>query len=318
MSGKTVLIVDDVYFMRNLLKKELKEAGYEVVGEAKNGREGIQYYFELRPDIVTMDIKMPDMSGIEVTKQILSKDPNAKILAISGNTDEKIKQEILDAGALDYLQKPFQPAFLWNKLDKILNDEPEINYEDTEEVIDQASEPNTIIFTSDEEAIEDEFIIIKSEPEPYKQQTLVITNDEDMIVFPEEVEEGIEEELEKHKLSEETLIEFELEDNNENNSIEFEVEDDTDLSFDLESERVNVITSNNDIPNDTDEDGYEINDVYRPVSIRPPRGHSLRNALYEHDYSQDVEEPILSHEEDNQEVEKPSGIFGKLRSIFEK
>ena len=313
LSGKTVLIVDDVYFMRNLLKKELKEAGYEVIGEAKNGKEGIQYYFELKPDIVTMDIKMPDISGIEVTKQILSKDPNAKILAISGNTDEKVKQEILDAGALDYLQKPFQPAFLWNKLDKIFNNNPEIDCENDKKANNQTSKPNTIIFASDEEDIEDEFII-QSEPEPYKQKTLVITNDEDLIEFPEEVED----ELEKYKLNEENLIEFEKEVSN-TPSIEFEdndFEDNNDTSFELESERTDTAVEKDNKNNDYYKE--EPKEVYRPISIRPPRGHSLINQDYDNDNSQDMEEPVLTYVDEEVNTGKNSGIFSKIKSIFKK
>lgn len=99
MGKVTVLIVDDAYFMRNLIKRTLKEADYDVVGEAKNGMEGVKMYFDLRPDIVCMDINMPDISGIEATKQIMSKDPQAKVIAITGNNDDEIKRQMIEAGA---------------------------------------------------------------------------------------------------------------------------------------------------------------------------------------------------------------------------
>lgn len=124
-----VLIIDDAFFIRNLIKRavltkpEDSVLGYkfEVIGEAINGTEGIVQYFKMKPDLITLDINMPDINGIEVTKQILSKDPDAKIIVISGNLDEKVKQDILNAGALEYIQKPFQNTYLWEKLDKVTN-----------------------------------------------------------------------------------------------------------------------------------------------------------------------------------------------------
>lgn len=124
-----VLIIDDAFFIRNLIKRAIvtkpedDKLGYkfDVIGEAINGKEGIIQYFKHKPDIITLDINMPDINGIEVAKQIISKDPNAKIIAISGNLEESITQEILKAGALEYIQKPFQNAYLWDKLDKVVD-----------------------------------------------------------------------------------------------------------------------------------------------------------------------------------------------------
>jgi CheY-like chemotaxis protein len=208
--SKTVLIVDDAYFMRNLLKKALKEAGYEVVGEAKNGKEGIKFYFELKPDIVTMDINMPDISGIEATKQIMSKDPKAKIIAVTGNNDDDIKRQILEAGAKEYLQKPFQPAFLWSKLEKML-EEPVEELEVEPEIVpvkeEKPESPISVVVGAD--AVEDDFdemeIEIMDKPDESKSMTFVIENEEDSIEFPEDYQELVVEEQEEFGLTKENL-----------------------------------------------------------------------------------------------------------------
>lgn len=237
--SKRVLIVDDAYFMRNLLKKALKEAGYDVIGEAKNGKEGIKLYFELKPDIVTMDINMPDISGIEVTKQILSKDPHAKIIAVTGNNDDAVKQEILNAGALEYLQKPFQPAFLWSKIDKMF-EVLEESFEAEDRLEDVPVQPSTspvVTLESVEDSFDDVEIEVMDKPDESKSQTFVIENDTDKIEFPDEYKEVAEEEsknfeLSKEKLEEEdeVLVDFEADNHpvvlnqSEEATIEFEVE----------------------------------------------------------------------------------------------
>ncbi|WP_334314241.1 response regulator [Aneurinibacillus sp. Ricciae_BoGa-3] len=206
MRFKTVLIVDDAYFMRNLLKKALKEAGYDVVGEAKNGKEGIKLYFELKPDVVTMDIAMPEMSGVGATKQILSKDPTAQIIVVTGNNDEAIQQEIMQAGAKEYLQKPFQPAFLWSKLDKMQEGMSEEQPKMTE--TKESVQPPVV----SDDGIEDNFeIIIQDKPDESKSQIFEIKNSEDDIEFPNSFQ--IEEEQEAHKLSQENIEKIEQEQN---------------------------------------------------------------------------------------------------------
>lgn len=235
--SKRVLIVDDAYFMRNLLKKALKEAGYDVIGEAKNGKEGIKLYFELKPDIVTMDINMPDISGIEVTKQILSKDPHAKIIAVTGNNDDSVKQEILSAGALEYLQKPFQPAFLWSKIDKMFEVlEETFEVEERLEEVPVSSPPASVVMNeSVEDSFEDVEIEVMDKPDESKSQTFVIENDMDEIEFPDEYKKVAEEskkafELSKEKLEEEAevVVEFEIDNSpvalEQEGIIEFEVE----------------------------------------------------------------------------------------------
>src|ERR1035437_2309678 len=105
---KTVLIVDDIPFVRKTLKQILINQGYRVVGEAENGEEAIQLYRDTKPDLVTMDLIMPIMNGVEATKKILQFDPAAIIVILSGMMQENLVTEAIIAGAKDYIMKPFQ------------------------------------------------------------------------------------------------------------------------------------------------------------------------------------------------------------------
>jgi two-component system, chemotaxis family, chemotaxis protein CheY len=104
---KTVLIVDDVAFVRKTLATILSENGFDVVGEAANGTDAVEQYHRLRPDVVTMDIVMPKMSGIEATRKILKSSPEAKIVMVSAMGQETLVMESIHAGAKDYVLKPF-------------------------------------------------------------------------------------------------------------------------------------------------------------------------------------------------------------------
>jgi two-component system chemotaxis response regulator CheY len=104
---KTVLIVDDVAFVRKTLSAILSENGFEVVGEAASGPDAIELYQRLRPELVTMDIVMPKMSGIEATRKILKANPEAKVVMISAMGQETLVMESIHAGARDYILKPF-------------------------------------------------------------------------------------------------------------------------------------------------------------------------------------------------------------------
>ncbi|HIP92741.1 MAG TPA: response regulator [Thermotoga sp.] len=117
--GKKVLIVDDAAFMRMLLKDIITKAGFEVVGEATNGVEAVEKYKELKPDIVTMDITMPEMNGIEAVKKIKEIDPNAKIIMCSAMGQQAMVIEAIQAGAKDFIVKPFQPARVIEALQKL-------------------------------------------------------------------------------------------------------------------------------------------------------------------------------------------------------
>ena len=114
-----VLIVDDAMFMRMMLKDILSKNGYEVVGEAANGREAIDKYIELRPDLVLLDITMPEMEGIEALKKIKMIDPKAKIIMCSAMGQQVMVIEAIQNGALDFVVKPFQQDRVIESLRKV-------------------------------------------------------------------------------------------------------------------------------------------------------------------------------------------------------
>jgi two-component system, chemotaxis family, chemotaxis protein CheY len=119
---KRVLIVDDTKFMRNILAGILKKKDLEIAGEAVNGREAIEKYKELRPDIVTMDIIMPEVDGIQAVKEILKIDPDAKILMCSAMGQQALVIEAIQAGAKDFVIKPFQPTRVLEAIDRTLQE----------------------------------------------------------------------------------------------------------------------------------------------------------------------------------------------------
>lgn len=104
-----VLIVDDAAFMRMMVKDILSKNGYEIVGEAENGAVAIEKYQELKPDLVTMDITMPEMDGIAAVKGIKKIDADAKIIMCSAMGQQAMVIEAIQAGARDFIVKPFQP-----------------------------------------------------------------------------------------------------------------------------------------------------------------------------------------------------------------
>lgn len=118
--SKRILIVDDAAFMRMLLKDIVSKAGYEIVGEAANGIEAIEKYKELSPDVVTMDITMPEMTGIEAAKEIMKVDPNAKIIMCSAMGQQMMVVEAIQAGAKDFIVKPFQQGRVVEALSKVV------------------------------------------------------------------------------------------------------------------------------------------------------------------------------------------------------
>lgn len=104
-----VLIVDDAAFMRMMVKDILSKNGYEIVGEAENGLKALEKWQELKPDLTTMDITMPEMDGITAVKEIKKLDPSAKVIMCSAMGQQAMVVEAIQAGARDFIVKPFQP-----------------------------------------------------------------------------------------------------------------------------------------------------------------------------------------------------------------
>ncbi len=116
-----ILLVDDAKFMRMMLGEILGNAGYEVVAEANNAKEAIRIYREVKPDLVTMDIIMPGMSGLEAAREIIKLDPRAKIIMVSAMGQQELVKESLDAGASDFVVKPFVLDEVLEKVRKVLD-----------------------------------------------------------------------------------------------------------------------------------------------------------------------------------------------------
>jgi two-component system chemotaxis response regulator CheY len=122
---KKILIVDDVAFVRKTLSEILTQAGFQVVGEAADGQEAVERYVETRPDLVTMDIVMPLMSGIEATRKIMKLDKEARVVIISAMGQENLVMEAINVGAKDYVLKPFSAADVIKTLERaFLNEAP--------------------------------------------------------------------------------------------------------------------------------------------------------------------------------------------------
>jgi two-component system, chemotaxis family, chemotaxis protein CheY len=120
--AKHVRIVDDAIFMRNMLKDIFASGGFEVVGEASNGLEAVEKYKALKPDLTTMDIVMPFKSGIEATREIIKADANAVIVMCSALGQESLVMEAIEAGASDFIVKPFKAEDVLSVVKKVLGE----------------------------------------------------------------------------------------------------------------------------------------------------------------------------------------------------
>jgi two-component system chemotaxis response regulator CheY len=118
--SNTVLICDDAIFMRTMISDILQQSGFEIVGEAETGVQAIERYKQLRPDLVTMDIVMPDMGGIDAVREIVAFDANAKILMCSAMGQQALVVEAIQAGAKDFVVKPFQPSRVLEAVQRVL------------------------------------------------------------------------------------------------------------------------------------------------------------------------------------------------------
>jgi two-component system, chemotaxis family, chemotaxis protein CheY len=119
----TILVVDDAAFMRMMIRDILAKEGYRIE-EAVNGRDAVEKYDQVAPDLVTLDITMPEMNGIDALKAIREKDPGARVLMVSAMGQQAMIVEALESGAMDFLVKPFQPTKVLETVKKCLASEP--------------------------------------------------------------------------------------------------------------------------------------------------------------------------------------------------
>jgi two-component system chemotaxis response regulator CheY len=117
-----VLVVDDAAFMRKLVTDVVTGGGHEVVGQAGTGFEAVERYQELRPDVTTLDITMPEKDGITALKEIIAVDPDAKVVMCSALGQDSKVMESIKLGAKDFIVKPFEPDRVLSAIDKALAD----------------------------------------------------------------------------------------------------------------------------------------------------------------------------------------------------
>lgn len=119
--GTRVLIVDDLAFIKLIIRDTLEKTGFEVVGEASNGIEAIELYKRFKPDVVLMDITMPRMDGIQALQEIMKADSSAKVIMCSALGQQKLIIQSIQLGAKDFIVKPFKPERIVGAIKKALN-----------------------------------------------------------------------------------------------------------------------------------------------------------------------------------------------------
>ena len=118
--AKNILICDDAAFMRMMIKDILTKNGYNIAGEAENGAKAVEKYNEIKPDLVLMDITMPEMDGIEALKKIKAGDPNAMVIMCSAMGQQAMVIESIQSGAKDFIVKPFQADRVIEAVKKVI------------------------------------------------------------------------------------------------------------------------------------------------------------------------------------------------------
>lgn len=122
--AKKILITDDAPIMRLMLKDVLSYHGYEIAGEASNGAEAVEMYKKLKPDLVTMDIVMPEKDGIQALQEILHDDPSAKVVMVTAIDQRDSLMKAIRLGAADYIVKPFEDDRVLSAVKKAFGEEP--------------------------------------------------------------------------------------------------------------------------------------------------------------------------------------------------
>ncbi len=118
--SQTVLICDDAIIMRTMIGDILTQAGFQIVAEAETRVQAVEKYRQHKPDLVTMDIVMPDMGGIDAVREITKEDPSARILMCSAMGQQALVIEAIQAGAKDFVVKPFQPSRVLEAVQRVL------------------------------------------------------------------------------------------------------------------------------------------------------------------------------------------------------
>ncbi|MBQ4284502.1 MAG: response regulator [Lachnospira sp.] len=118
--AKNILICDDAAFMRMMIKDILTKNGYNIAGEAENGAKAVEKYLEVKPDLVLMDITMPEVDGIEALKRIKAADPNASVIMCSEMGQQAMVIESIQSGAKDFIVKPFQADRVIEAVQKVV------------------------------------------------------------------------------------------------------------------------------------------------------------------------------------------------------
>ena len=119
-----ILIVDDSFYMRTMLKNMLADAGYEVVGEAPNGQTALELAKETKPDLITLEVILPDNTGLDVLKGIKADQPDMKVIIVSAVGQEVIVNEAMEYGAKAYIVKPFSEEKVLEVVSQVLGEEP--------------------------------------------------------------------------------------------------------------------------------------------------------------------------------------------------
>ena len=318
MNGSKVLIVDDNSSMRDLIKNALMDEGFIVAGEAENGEEAINMYKEYNPDIVTMDISMPEMDGIEATKKIIEYDKNAKIIIV---TEDYTKEEAAElAGASDYLTKPFQPAFLWRKIDNLLGNDNESQDEDESMTIDEEDlygDDFEFEVSQDNNPL-NEKIEIDDIDSNIKDDTLIDFEDD---FVPEEKVEEVEDAFDdfefeiKKGFNEESDLLREPDDNQSEDFGDFEFDinkPNIDISVKPPREMRDNETFEDDIENeDINEDDFDLDDRTEEVIMKNNENDDLFSA------------PLLNRKLEvntskKKEKKNKESILSKLKDLFTK
>ena len=125
MGAKRVLIVDDALIMRQRIKDIAEEAGWQVAGEAEDGKQAVALFEQEEPDLVTLDIVMPNLDGVSALKQIMAQDPQASVVMVSAVNQKQKLAECIAAGAVDFIVKPFEKDCLLRFFEKYLDRDPQ-------------------------------------------------------------------------------------------------------------------------------------------------------------------------------------------------